>query len=98
MDVQKPCLRGSGEIASAVVAGSQAPARVLGAPLGRHLKLIGERAPDLQACLQILLETLCNALLIGPDVNRLTNHTSARLNKVPAGSEQPIVFRGSIGH
>ena len=61
------------------------------------MQLVRECTAGLDACVKVLLEAFCDALLVGPDVDRLTNDTGARLNVKAAGGKQAIVFSGEVG-
>ena len=71
-------LRGSGEIRAPAGARDQAPARVLGSPLGGNLHEVAEGAAGLESGNEVLLEAFGDALLVDPEVDGLADDAGTR--------------------
>src|SRR5580658_8284452 len=92
VDVQQAFLRRSGNVWTAAGAGGEAPVGVDGAPAGGDLEGVADGPAGFDTGIEILLQPLSYALLIGPDVDRLADKAGAGLDEVSAGGQQAIVL------
>jgi len=84
-EVKQALLGGSVDVRAAARSCRQTPASVQSAPSGGDLKRVADGAASFNAGVEILLQALGNALLIGPDIDRLANEAGAGSMKNPLG-------------